>query len=421
MSLSNIFSVELVNVKGVFESYLIGAKSIEYLYIIEDIYSFGISGKIKFRDSVGLTEFGPLTGDEIVRITYGNADATDDKTNYRTIDMLIYSIDSIEKVSPATEIHGGFVELTLVDEYYFKFHMNYISKSWSNAYIHDIILDILKYVDISKSDFDRFVGTKERLVHFDTNNRTPAECIQWLVNRASDNSGNPAFLFYRGSSDKDLSFKFNFVPFDTLLSNTKMMKPEGQGAYYTKLENVDYVNYIKDYRVKPIDKNSLSMLLKGFVVGYDIKRKKLIKREYTYEDGLKHNTILGEYTIFPEDMTDNVSIPMVINDGYHDENILDNLWKTMWIKEYNMQNTVTVEIVGHEERHAGGLIRIFWPSMDDKEGANKQMDGKFLVKSITHYFSGIDTYPWLQSMVLIKNGFRDSNNLEMIKAVRKNG
>ena len=84
-----------------------------------------------------------------------------------------------------------------------------------------------------------------------------------------------------------------------------------------------------------------------------------------------------------------------------------------------MQQTLTVLVQGHEERHAGGMIEIIWPSSDEKEKFNKNLGGKYLVKSITHQFSAAAPY-YRQKMILIKNAYEDSDSTKLMDASNKN-
>jgi hypothetical protein len=82
---------------------------------------------------------------------------------------------------------------------------------------------------------------------------------------------------------------------------------------------------------------------------------------------------------------------------------------------------VTITVAGNEKRHAGGMIKIQWPSKDPvREIINKEMDGKYLIKSVTHYFAKGYQPLYSQKLVCIKNGYSDSDNTDLIKAVNIN-
>ena len=65
--------------------YTIGNDVIDILYFIEDIYNTCVVGRIKFLDTIGMLEFGPILGKERFEIRFGN---TDNDNNYNTINLI---------------------------------------------------------------------------------------------------------------------------------------------------------------------------------------------------------------------------------------------------------------------------------------------------------------------------------------------
>jgi hypothetical protein len=65
------------------------------------------------------------------------------------------------------------------------------------------------------------------------------------------------------------------------------------------------------------------------------------------------------------------------------------------------------------------MIELEWPSTEKEQKWNKQMKGLYLVKSVTNQWG--PTRPgWVQKLVLLKNGYTDSRNRDLVKATRKN-
>lgn len=404
-----ILSVTMVTNNGN-NTFNISYSSIKYLYLVEDLYSFSITGKMRFIARGELMEIGSITGNEKIIINYGNAQ--NDKF-MKTIVMDVYKIDKVEPLKNTRSTDSTTLEIVMVDEYFKLWNFNVWSKGWKDAYISDIIKDISKtYLDIPSTMFSKFEDSFEKIRHFDTHLRTPAECIQWLMSRASSRIGkNPGFLFYRTSAD---GFKFNFQTLETLLSNKKLMEPKGDDfVYQFEQANPNYVNKIKESSLSKVDLNALRSLTGGTLTGYDIQRKKVIITEFTYKEAVNKFTILGSKSLFPE----NIGIVSTRTevDGSYDEGMISNLWYGNWIKEYCNQQLLEVIVSGHEDRHAGGMINILWPSYDtEKEILNKQMRGKYLVKSVTNYFSNEVEGGWVQKMSLIKNGYHDSPNKNLL-------
>lgn len=394
---------------------IIGPETIEYLYFIEDIHSFCITGKIKFTDRIGLAEFGRLTGEEILKISYGN---TAEDMNYKVLRM---KIQKINKATPFTgNSQGSMVyEMTLVDEFYHSISSNYYSYGWSNKTASDIVKDIMKrFVGIDK--FIEFEQSTEVFESFDMHYRSPAECMTWLLNRSSSKkNGTAGFVIHRRNNPNNNDFGFSLVSMETLLNQKAYMPPKAtEFSYQFSNPNPDYINKIIEYDINHIDYNSLKQLSGGTVIGFSPKKKKFIKKVMTYQDAIKTYTILGTKTLMPENML--VSSSKTIIDGIYDENMLENVWYNNWIKDYCNQQIVSFTVVGQKQRHAGGLIRVVWSSINvEGDYLNKQYDGKYLIKSITNYFDR-SSQSWKQKLVCIKNGYKDSSNPNLIKAEKVN-
>jgi len=412
---NEVFSVEILTDKK--ESRLLTGTSVDYIYIIEDIFSSSITGKISFWDRVGLMETGSINGNEIFRLTFGNTGGTGD---YRTIDMKVYKIGKVTPISGLRMSEGSKVELFLVDVNYQKLHSNGWHKGWNDTQISKIIKDISKN-HLGVDEFSLLEETNEKIEHFDTHLRTPAENISWLMNRASGvKTGQPGYLFYRYNDTKSKKFGYSLVTLEQLLSQKKYMNPVGDNNVYGfDQQNPIYINKINDYKLSHVDLIALRSLSGGTLLGYDIRRKKLIRQDYDYESAIKRFTILGRKTLYPKGLF--IERPRKTIDGYSNEDILDNIWYGNWIKEYCHQQLLEITVQGHEQRHCGGLIRILWPSYDEeKEVQNKQMDGKYLIKSITHYFSNKVDNGYKQKIVCIKNGYGESSNKELVPSKKFN-
>jgi len=424
---SAVLGVELFTTGVNADVWAIDFNSIEYLYIIEDLYSFCLTGKISFYDRIGISEFGPLNGSEKLRIKFGNDGGDND---YKIVVMNIQKIEKIDRFKEARPANDDLIDLILVDENYQKWHSHFWSKSWVDTKISDIMTDIAKN-HLGIEEFVSFEATQEKIEYFDTHLRTPAECISWLMNRASGaQTKQPGYLFYNGNNNDTDGFGYNFHTLEQLMQNKKWMPPydaNDKAAYVFETANPNYINMIRNHKILNIDLAAIKSLSGGTLLGWDIKRKKLIKQEYVYQDAVDRFTILGRKTLFPAEMQ--ISHPTVRIDGYSDEKMLDNIWFGNWVKEYTNQQQVHITVDGHTKRKAGGMIRIIWPSHEDgvtdsmsytKETFNKQMDGRFMIKSITHYFDKRLSMGWQQKLVCIKNGYSASPNPNLVPAKKIN-
>jgi hypothetical protein len=154
-------------------------------------------------------------------------------------------------------------------------------------------------------------------------------------------------------------------------------------------------------------------------IGFDVKRKRYLKNIYTYEDALARFTCLGDFSLFDSGHSNILSCNQDLTSEFEEEFIMKNLYFGDWIKRYCLQHTVDVIVEGHVDRYCGGMISILWPTSSDDEIFDKNMDGLFLVKSITHSFSPLQKPVYTQKMVLIKNGYNDSDGL-LTPAVKVN-
>jgi hypothetical protein len=100
---------------------------------------------------------------------------------------------------------------------------------------------------------------------------------------------------------------------------------------------------------------------------------------------------------------------------------LDNMFYSDFIQFYNSQQKLNILVRGSEFRYAGQQIEINFPSSDASKIPNKQRKGKYLVKSITHSLTGTGSNTsYIQRMVLLKNAYEISDNINLLKASRKN-
>ncbi len=380
---------------------------IEEMYFIEDIFSYSMTGKLSFHDKQGILEFGPLTGNEKVYVTYGMDENI-------TWEFDIYKINRIRPSNSPAISHENFIEMLLVDKNFYNLTMKQYSRSWKDEKYSTIVKDISNnMVGIDK--FDLWENSVEKADFFYMPYWTPKNSIDWIMKRCSGlNYRLPGYLYFKNSKG------MNFITLESLLQGRgKKITHQyevTENTYTFSGEAVDDINRIITYNLSGID-NLSKLNLKGeHRKGYDFKRKKFLNEENDYSDGINNLTLLGRWSLFT-DISDNDSFNKLT--GETNEYIINNIFYNEWFKKYSMQQTIAISVPGHEERYAGGIIRIKWPSGEKKEEFNKNFEGNYLVKSITHYFG--NTFPiYKQRMVLIKNAYEDSNKENLKKAEKKN-
>lgn len=389
------------------EEYIINPIYVENLYFIEDIFSYSIVGKISFQDVQGIFEFLPLTGNEKITIKYGV-----DEEVQKVFD--IYKVNRIIPSYTSAKPYENSIEMILVDENFYNLTNKQYSLSWKNTKYSDIVKDISENM-VGIDQFKLWEDSVERADYFYMPYWSPKTAINWLIKRCSGlNFRQPGYLYYKNSQG------MNFITIESLLQGKGGKIEHSQdtptGVYNFTGEGLNNLNEILGYRLSGID-NLSRLTLKGeHKKGFDFTRKKFLDESFDYNDGIDNLTLLGRYSLF-KDISDTESF----NDltGESSETVINNLFYNNWFKKYSMQQTLSIIVPGHEERYAGGMINVQWPSLNDKELYNKNLNGKYLVKSITHQFDmGTPTYK--QKMILIKNGYEDSDKEDLKKAVKKN-
>lgn len=388
------------------DDFYIPVQDIENLYFIEDIFSYSIVGKIQFNDRYGIMEFGPITGNEEIGIEYGVETDIERKFDIFKMSRILPSANSNE--------HGyrNMLEIIFVDKTFYKLSESYYSVSWKDTRYSDIVSNISEHA-LDIDDFEEWEDSNEVADLFYMPYWNPKQAIDWISERCTGSKSRlPGYLFFKNSNGS------NFITLDSLLSNNDLLtvNDDDEGMYHLSSRNLTAINKILSYQLSGIDNHSKKRLKGEINVGYDFERKKILFEPYSYSKGISNHTLLGKKSLFPDIANDNTNISYMAE---ADKDTLKNIGYNDWFKRYCMQQTVNIIVKGHEARYAGGIIQITWPSADDKEMFNKNLDGKYLVKSITHQFTNTQP-PYRQKMILIKNAYEDSDNTDLLSAKNKN-
>lgn len=402
-SAQSVFSVVL-NTPN--ENIVMDNDDITDLYFIEDIYSYLMTGKIVLKDTRGLNEFLPLVGSETITIEYGTVDQG--SKDYYLVKDFTFDIIKMGYVENTSDKHRHLTEFFFIQSPHKRLHMEHYSRSYKCELYTDYVLDICdRHCGIK--DWNRFEVGNEMLQYFYTGLKTPAQNIEWLSNRSSGSeSGQPGYLLFANTQTPGAPY--NYCTLESLLMNNVRMPPEA-GPYTIDAHNEYNINRILRYKDHKVDKKALSKMMHYIGLGFDIKRKKYLKNIYEYQEALDRFTCLGNFSLFSNEVDAIVSPAQELTAEFEEEEIMKNIYFGDWIKRYCLQHTVTTMLEGHVSRYAGGIIEIAWPSASDDEVFDKNMAGLYLVKSITHQFSPRNKPVYMQKMVLIKNGYDDSNGI----------
>lgn len=389
-----------VTIEGSTNTIILDNDDIRDIYFIEDIYSYLKCGKLYCRDTRAINQLLPLVSAERLIIEYMTKDAES-----KVVPFVIIKISKVENVQ---DHFRNLFEVIFIEEPHKTLHMPHHSRSYKCEKYTDYIRHIAeKHAGIDA--WGDFEDGNEDLQYYYTGLKTPAQCIEWLGSRTSGSvSGQPGYLLF--SNTKDPAAPYNFVTLEKLLSMGELLPITPSPGYYIFQSPYDYyINRIISYDVSRVDKRAIEQLMYNIGIGWDIKRKRYLRNEYFYSDALARFTILGLYSLFEEGADGIVKCKHDLTAEPEEEFIMKNLYFGDWIKRYCLQQTVSINVEGHCDRYCGGLIEILWPTSVEDELFDKNMNGLFLVKSITHYFSPLQKPVYVQKMVLIKNGYNDSD------------
>jgi hypothetical protein len=390
------------------KSIVLDNKDVLECYFIEDIFSYCITGKLIFTDSYGMVEFGPFTGTESLTIAYGENEDIEK----------IFEIYKVSKISQQVDVDStskSVIEMYFTDVRYRALNNNRYSRSWGeNVLISDIIRHIsIQMVDISS--FANFETTREKLDYFYMPYWPPRVAINWLMKRASGSSSRTAgYLFYQNGNG------WNFITLEKLLRELPLMTVDenDDGKYVFNDSNPLLRNKILSWRISGVDNQAITKLHGGHRFGYNFSGKEMLDEEFTYAEGISRYTLLGRKSLFPD--ISNTHGDFIL-EGDSDAALLENMNYGEFIKRYSKQQCLIINVTGFEKRYAGGMIEIIWPSSLGREGIyNKNLEGKYLIKSVVHSFVTDRRPVYVQKMILIKNAYSDSENRILLNATAKN-
>ena len=397
---TNLLGINITSGDG--QRLTLGVSAVESLYFIEDVFSFCMTGKLKFVDYGNIMEIGNIWGyhNEKVTIVYGLNETEDIER-----DFLIYKINKQSPTSPDLNKDNVY-EIILVSPLYYQWHFKQYSRSFVKMKIGDMLNHIM--TKMVGGTFYQKESANEKLENFYTGLKSPAENFKYLMERATGvETGKPGFVCFENLDG------YNLVTLSKLMNNTvAVMKPDEMDnkKYSFFTDNTFLHNKVISFERYGVDNGSMQQLSGGYRMGYDILRKKNIVQKYTYQKsrGEFLDNILGssEYPLLDPSITGQ---ERYLKTGEDNENIIDNIYYNNWIKQYSMQQIFSVYVRGHEKRKAGGMIKIEWPAGQNGK-MNENFNGKFFVKSVVHYFYKNQQPYYNQKLVLMKNAY-DGKNL----------
>ena len=388
---------------------ILDSQQIVECYFIEDIFKYNLSGKLTFYDTEGIYENAPFTGNEMLVLVYGSDEI-------REITFHVWKVVNITQVSNVHSTTKNIIELFFVDSAFYNTMMPNFSRSFPKNTLHsDIVKHLLKnMVGFPDKDINIERSTSKILKDWVIPAWNVADSIAWLAARASgEKSGTSGYLCYNSTQE---SWKANFVTLNYLFSENNVIDADD---FIFEGDNTTTPNKILEWWVTGTDKSTMGTVFGAFWHGIDTSKKELISEQLTFSDGISKTVLLGKKSYFP-DLLSYGGVNFISGDSSNVD-LKNNLYNE-WVKRYSLQNAVNILIEGNEKRYAGHQIRIMWPSINKTTQIyNKQKEGKYLIKSITHSFTGgSGNINYMQRMVLLKNAFEDSNSSSLVKATKMN-
>jgi hypothetical protein len=391
---------------------IIDAQDIVECFFIEDIFSFCMVGKLTFYDRNGLVEFGPFTGNEVISLVYGTEEE-------REIVFHIWKVKRMIQIKGNRPTDDSLLELFFVDSSFESMMLPKYSRSFP--------VDTL-YTDVIKHLLRNMVGWEDKQMNIEpsitktTDNFvipywSVTQTIQWLIKRAQGGlSGSSGYLCYNNTY-KD--FSANVYTLNYLFGENNVID-EQDYVFETTDDRVK--NKILEWSMEGVDMNTVGKLKGGTWRGFDSSQKKLIEKDWSFSEGVRDTVLMGRKTFLPDLTNTDMGGVIQSRTGEHNEIALRNTLYSEWVRRYSRQNAFVIMLEGNEKRYAGHQVQIRWPSSDSvSQIFHKQLSGKYLVKSITHHFTGSDsTINYLQKAVLLKNAFQDSDAASLINATKQN-
>lgn len=389
------------------KGFVLDMKDVEMFYFIEDIFSNCMTGVLRFTDLVGFAEFAPLTGNqERIHITYGTDNDID----------LSFDVYKVNEIVPQAEsgiddtASQQLIEITFVDSLFTLM----TNQKWSRSFQGESVSDIINHISrhMLNTDIDGQFEPSGESIDFVMPWWTPKQAINWLSRRATSvESGKSGYLFYNNSQG------LNYLTLDKLLQGAPRTSGTTKDEYvFSSPDNIWFINKVIGWELIGIDNFFLKWIQGGNKFGYDFTTKSLLNTRYEFKDGLDNITVLGRKALYSDIGTSRADY---VIEGDSDSKILDATFYDEFSKRYSLQQGIKIIVRGHEERFAGSMIEIVWPSTEKSLVHNKQMKGLYLVRSVTHQWS--PSRPgWIQKLVLLKNGYTDSRNRDLLSVSRKN-
>ena len=371
------------------------------LSIFEDIYSFVMSGYLMIKDGIGIIEKMNLTGNELIKISFG-------KTSNVGGDLLYFRLYSIPKRNPVGNLSTEYIKLHFCSEELITSEQTKITKSYKGQNISTIISNILTdYLKVPPYR-PQYIQSTKGVYDFNIPSIKPLEAISWLSNYAkpTENSNEKLadMLFFETQSG------FNFASISKLASRSisrtykyqqQNISPEGPAEDiisildYEFVKAFDTLNEISSgtYANKLLSLDPITRTACTTIFNYATDYKKTLNPDDTFTDTRNltrsPNSVI-KMAVGNQNQMKKSYIPQgsVAPDIFL-ETFVPNRTSQISLANYTV---VKIKIPGDPFITAGKTVQFNFPSISPEKGLDKNYSGKYLVTAVRHLIQSQGIY-----------------------------
>lgn len=411
---------------------VVGLKaSIMGLTIFEGIDQLTVTGTITIQDSFNLASFGPIIGQEYLRLKIATPGLSGGENiiDFSSNPFVIVSVDD------RVEIGNG-VQATTMSFCSREFMINQrttVRRNLVGSYAEIVRTMIEKDLDSGKELYIEPSGEKKKII---APNVKPLDIVRMSMKNAVSKEGNqPTYIFWETTS------RFNFRTLGEMYAQPPVMTYE-KTISGTRTQNgardiLAELGAIENYRITSSPDtmwNYTKGIFSSELIVHDVMSKSYQKHIYNYNESFANEKHLGKEPVAVND-PDGVSVssfparqylkPTVgvgtLDESYEDGcygysfnsnnlNLMQSRKSQFGMLEGGLQ--LNIDVVGTTVVKAGDIVEIKIPSVSAvKTPQNETLDmlynGNFLIRSLRHDFD-ISNTKHRMSMNVTKDSFEPS-------------
>lgn len=367
--------------------------------IYEDIFSNFITGKLYLRDSQELTNFLPLIGEEVLRLSVSTPSLPE--SDAYTGEYMIYKMD--DKIKTAER------EVMYVLHFITKEAIVDINKKLSKAYggkVSDIAKTLITDVYGLESKKLANVEETKNQTKFISNWWRPSQCLQYACDTAVNTNDSPSYVFFENK------YGLNFISLETLYTGSPIKQRFIWDQYTREVSEASGTasrDIEKDYqRVLELDTpstyNYMERLQSGMygseLITYDILTKQYVHVGYMAGDPEKDGNVqrLNANPLWSNNRPALMKGVMIYGskyynnfDGFDDVTNTRTVQKRKSLMAQAEGYKVNITVFGRTDYSAGQRVYLSVPKNtqikqnDDPE--DKILSGNYLVAALCHFIT----------------------------------